>query len=60
MVGFVLTGREAGTRGVDLVGDAFGGELDGFVLVLKISQQLSADLLQGAGGRIRKQILDHV
>lgn len=54
MVGLVLIGRELGAWGVGLIGDASGGELDGFTLVLKIGQQLSADPLQGAGGRIRK------
>lgn len=54
-VGLVLIGRELGACGVGLIGDASGGELDGFTLVLKIGQQLRADPLQGAGGRIRKQ-----
>lgn len=50
MVGLVLTGRELGARGVEVVGDAFGGELDGFTFVVKICQQLSADILQRAEG----------
>lgn len=48
VVGLVLSGREPGARGVEVVGDAFGGELDGFTLVLEICQQLSADVLQRA------------
>lgn len=55
MVGLVLTGRQPGARCVAFVGDAFGGELDGFTLIPKISQQLSTNLLQRAGGRIGKQ-----
>ncbi len=50
VVGLVLTGREPGARGGDVMGDAFGGELDGLTLVLKICQQLSADVLQRSGG----------
>lgn len=66
MVGPILTGREPGAQGAEVLSDAFGGELDGFTFVLKICQQLSADVLQIAGGRIgkrgqtqHKQISDH-
>lgn len=50
MVGLVLTGRELGARRAEILGHAFGGELDGYTFVLKICQQLSADVLQGTGG----------
>lgn len=50
MVGLVLVGREPGLCAVEVTGDTFGGELDGFTLVLEICQKLSADLLQRAGG----------
>lgn len=55
MVGPVLASRQLGARGVALMGDAFGGELDGVTFILKISQQLSANLLQRAGWRIRSK-----
>lgn len=47
MVGLVLTGRELGARDAKMLGQAFGCELDGFTFVLKICQQLSADVFQG-------------
>lgn len=56
IVGLVLTGREIEAGGEEGLADAFGGELDGFTLVLKICQQPSANLLQRAGGgAIRQQ-----
>jgi len=45
MDGLVLTSGQSGTWGFELMGDTFGGELDGFTLDLEICDELSADFL---------------
>lgn len=56
VVGLVLSGWELVAWSVHLKGDALGGELDGFTLVLKICQELSANPLQSAGGGLGNQV----